>query len=187
MRLRKLTPADLDADQKVVYDSIAGGDRAKGKQHFPLADEDGALNGPFGVMLHAPLVGLPLQDLGSAIRFRTELTDRVREIAILQVAQATGSEFEWWAHEKIARAVGITDEELTQISLGSFQGIDDNEQACYEICANLLSSSVVTDEEFEKASAVLSDRTLVELSVLVGYYRTLAQTMALFDVGVPAE
>src|SRR5699024_3061294 len=96
-----------------------------------------------------------------------------------------GSEFEWWAHEKVGRAVGLTDDELTQISVGAFSGADDYEQACYEIVANLLESSVVTDEEFERASAVLSQRTLVELTVLVGYCRTLAQAMGLFDIGVP--
>lgn len=187
MRLARLLPGDLDAEQREVYDSIAGGDRAKGKQLFPLADEDGALNGPFGVMLHAPAVGGPLQELGSAIRFRTQMTDRTREVAILQVAQSLGSAFEWWAHERVGRAAGLTDEEITAISIGSFTGRDDREQASYEVVANLLQSSTVTDDEFDRASAVLGERDLVELSVLVGYYRTLAQTMSLFDIGVPAE
>ena len=53
-RLRRLTPDELDGQQRSVYDSIAGGDRAKGVQHFPLTAEDGSLNGPFGVMLYAP-------------------------------------------------------------------------------------------------------------------------------------
>lgn len=187
MRLERLLPAELDEEQRAVYDGIAGGDRAKGKQHFPLTDNDGALNGPFGVMLYAVSVGGPLQELGSAIRFHTELSARVREVAILQVAQALGSEFEWWAHEKVGRAVGLTDEELTAISIGSFTGRDEVERACYEVAANLLSSSTVTEEEFARASTVLSNRVLVELSVLVGYYRTLAQTMTLFDIGVPAN
>ncbi|WP_293782557.1 carboxymuconolactone decarboxylase family protein [uncultured Aeromicrobium sp.] len=187
MRLKKLVPEELDAQQREVYDAIAGGDRAKGKQLFPLVDADGSLTGPFGVMLHAPAIGGPLQELGSAIRFRTSLSDRVREIAILQVAQALGSEFEWWAHERIARSVGVTPEEITAISVSSFSGRDAREQASYEVVSNLLQSSVVTDEEFDRASAVLSDQELVELSVLVGYYRTLAQTMTLFGVGIPEE
>lgn len=187
MRLKKLVPGELDDEQRAVYDAIAGGDRAKGKQLFPLVDSDGSLTGPFGVMLHAPRIGDRLQALGSAIRFQTILSDRVREIAILQVGQALGSQFEWWAHERVARSIGVTDEEITAISLGSFQGRDETEQASYEVVANLLQSSVVTDEEFERASAILSDQELVELSVLVGYYRTLAQTMTLFGVGIPEE
>lgn len=185
MRLPKLVPEEMDEAQRAVYDGIAGGDRAKGTQHFPLTDADGALNGPFGIMLHAPAVGSPLQELGSAIRFRTELTARVREIAILQVAQSTGCSFEWWAHERVGRSVGLTKEEFTAIAVGSFSSADEQEQTCYEVVANLLESSVITDEEFKRASDVLERRILIELVVLVGYYRTLAQAMAMFDVGVP--
>ncbi|MCR1781093.1 carboxymuconolactone decarboxylase family protein [Nocardioides carbamazepini] len=185
-RLARLTPDQLDEAQRAVYDSIAGGDRAKGVQHFPLAADDGSLNGPFGIMLHAPGVGAVLSELGATIRFRTDLTLRVREIVILQVAQALGSEFEWWAHERVGRAAGLTDEELMLLSLGSFRSDDPVEAAAAAFCANLLSSSVVTDDEFASASAVLSAQQLIDLTVLVGYYRTLAQLMAVFDVGIPA-
>lgn len=184
-RLARLTPSQLDEAQRAVYDGIAGGDRAKGVQHFPLAAEDGSLNGPFGIMLHAPGVGAVLSELGATIRFRTDLSLRVREIAILQVAQAVGSEFEWWAHERVGRAAGLTEKELTLLSLGSFQSEDPVESAAAAFCANLLSSSVVTDEEYAAATEVLSAQQLIDLTVLVGYYRTLAQLMAVFDVGVP--
>ncbi|TMR25288.1 carboxymuconolactone decarboxylase family protein [Nonomuraea turkmeniaca] len=184
-RLPQLTPGDLDEAQRALYDRIAAGDRAKGVQHFPLTAEDGSLNGPFGVMLHAPDVGAPLQELGATIRFRTALSARVREMAILQVAHAVGSEFEWWAHERVARAVGLTDAEITDLASGCFRSEDPIEAASAAFVANLLNSSTVTDEEFAAASAVLSDRQLIDLTVLVGYYRTLAQLMSVFDIGVP--
>lgn len=186
-RLPRLTPDQLDDAQRAVYDGIAGGDRAKGVQHFPLTADDGSLNGPFGIMLHAPGVGAVLSELGATIRFRTDLSLRVREIAILQVAQALGSEFEWWAHERVGRAAGLTDEELMLLSLGSFRSDDPVEDAAAAFCANLLSSSIVTDEEYTAANAALSTQQLIDLTVLVGYYRTLAQLMAVFDVGVPGH
>lgn len=184
-RLPRLTPDELDEAQRVVYDGIAGGERAKGVQHFPLTADDGSLNGPFGVMLHSPGIGAALQELGSTIRFRTDLSARVREIAILQVAQSLGSEFEWWAHERVGRAVGLTAEELMMLSLGSFTSRDPLENAAASFCANLLSSAVVTDDEYAQASSQLSAEQLIDLTVLVGYYRTLAQLMSVFAVGVP--
>ena len=78
--------------------------RTAGPQHFALADQDGALVGPFGIMLHAPALGGPLQDLGAAIRYRTSLSAQVREIAILSIAAATDSAFERYAHERVGRA-----------------------------------------------------------------------------------
>jgi 4-carboxymuconolactone decarboxylase len=184
-RLASLRPGDLDAEQRVVYDAIAGGDRAKGVQHFPLAAADGSLNGPFGVMLHAPGVGAVLQDLGATLRFRTDLTLRSREIAILLVAQACGSEFEWWAHERVGRAAGLDDRELMELAMGRFSASDEQEQAVADLTVVLMTSSYVSDEEYAATRAVLNERQIVEVTTLVGYYRILAQLMTVFDVSVP--
>jgi 4-carboxymuconolactone decarboxylase len=186
-RLARLVPSELDAGQRAVYDGIAGGDRATGVQHFPLTAEDGSLNGPFGIMLHSPGVGGALSELGSTIRFRTDLTARIREIAILMVARATGSAFEWWAHERVGRAAGLDDAELLSLSIGAFTSDDPAEAAAAGFCAELLSSSVLTDEEYAAATGALTPAQLIDLTALVGYYRTLAQLMTVFDVGVPAE
>ena len=186
-RLPKLVPDQLDAAQRAVYDAITGGDRAKGPRHFPLTDADGALGGPFGVMLHSPGVGGTLQDLGAKIRFHTDLTARVREAAILQVARVLGSDYEWWAHTRVGRAAGLTDDEIASLSSGSYLGADPVEAASATLVAILLESNVVNDEQFAVLSEALSTQQIVDLTVLVGYYRTLAQLMAVFDVGVPED
>ncbi len=187
-RLPRLTPDRLDDEQRAVYDAIAGGPRAAGPQAFPLTDEDGALNGPFGVMLHAPSVGAALQDLGSAIRYRTELSARVREIAILQVAVATDSRFEWWAHERVGRQAGLTDLELTWLANGApLELTEPDEQAAHDFVTAVLRGPSLSAEDYSRAEVALGRRTLVELTVLIGYYRLLAETMHVFAVGVPGE
>ncbi len=186
-RLPRLTPDQLDPAQLQIYRGITGGERAKGPQHFPLSAPDGSLHGPFGVMLHAPGVGGVLQELGATIRFNTELSLRQREIAILQVAQAVGSEFEWWAHERVGRAAGLTSEELMQLSMGIFRGANDEEAVSAQFVATLLHSQMMSDAEYAAATGTLSARQLIELTVLVGYYRTLAQLMTVFDIGVPED
>jgi 4-carboxymuconolactone decarboxylase len=184
-RLPRLVPAQLDEAQRKLYTAITGGERSEGAQHFSLTGDDGSLNGPFGVMLHAPLIGEALQSLGSAVRFQTNLTGRCREIAILQVAHALGSEFECWAHTRVAKAVGLADEEVMALSVGAFRSSDPTEMAVSELCANLLTSSTVTDSEYETMTEVLAPAEVIEITTLVGYYRTLAQLMTVFDIGVP--
>ena len=44
-RLPKFEPPALDAEQRSLYDAIAGGRRAQGPQLFRLADADGRLEG----------------------------------------------------------------------------------------------------------------------------------------------
>jgi 4-carboxymuconolactone decarboxylase len=186
-RLPRLTPHELDSDQRALYTSITGGERAHGTQHFPLADDDGSLLGPFGLMLYAPTVGTALEQLGVALRFGTDLPARCREIAILQVAHTLGCPFERWAHERVGRAVGLTEHELAALAHGTFHSDDPVEQSVTSFCALLLSANEVSDRDFAAASSVLTSQQLVELTVLVGYYRTLAQLLSAFAIGPPAN
>jgi len=186
-RLRRLTPADLDDAQRAVYDSIVGGPRARGTQLFPLADSAGALAGPFGLMLHAPELGAPLQELGAAIRYRTTLSDRSREIAILLVAAATHSEFERYAHERLGRTAGLSEDELTGLRSESFTSPDPGENAVAALSTALLRGESLDDDEYAHVAGILGDRQVLEVTVLVGYYRTLAQMLDVFGVGGPDE
>ncbi|MGH3243015.1 MAG: hypothetical protein ACRDNL_21740, partial [Spirillospora sp.] len=103
-RLPLLLPGSLSDDQRTVYEAVTGGPRDTGRDApFRLTDESGCLVGPFNAMLYSPSVGLPLQDLGAALRFRTAFTKREREIATLAVAAHLRSDFEWYAHERVGR------------------------------------------------------------------------------------
>ncbi len=53
------------------------------------------------------------------MRFGLTLTDRVREIAILEVARHARSEFEWYAHVRIGRAAGLTAAEVEAVRVGA--------------------------------------------------------------------
>lgn len=183
MRTDGLTPDQLDDEQQRLYAEITAGPRGSGTQHFPLVREDGSLSGPFGLMLIQPALGRPLQALGSAVRFETGLTGRIREIAILAVAAATACEFERYAHERVGRAAGLTDDELDALNQQRFVGRDDRERAAYDFCVDLLTEGRVhSDEEFALLETELGAPTVMELLVLVGYYRTLSQMLNLFDV-----
>ncbi|QDQ90619.1 carboxymuconolactone decarboxylase family protein [Rhodococcus sp. WB9] len=186
-RIKTLRPAELDVEQKALYDSIVTGPRAQGPQLFALRDDEGRLNGPFGLMLHVPGLGSALQELGSAVRYRTAMTARIREIAILTVAAATESEFERYAHERVGHAAGLSAEETTALRSGEFRSEDTTEQAAYDVCRRLLAGAgTLGDEDFRRFEAGLGHSALLELVVLVGYYRTPSQMMNVFGVGAPA-
>jgi 4-carboxymuconolactone decarboxylase len=182
-----LVEQDLDAAQLAVYRAITEGPRSRGKQVFQLIDERGALNGPFGVLLHAPRLGAPLQELGSAVRYGTAMTGRCREIAILLVAVSMRSEFEWYAHAKVGEAAGLQSEELEAIRAGTFVADDPLEQAVALLCSRLLADEVISDEDYSMLVTVLGEAAMVEVTVLVGYYKTLAQLMHVFNIGAPPD
>ena len=178
----------MDTEQLSLRERIVGGPRGSGPQHFALTDEHGALTGPFGVMVHEPAIGAPLQELGSALRYAGTLPDRTREIAILAVAHATDNAFERHAHERVGRAAGLADDELAALADGTFAPADAGEQAAYALCRRLLEDRArLDDDDYADLSRTLGTTALTELVVLVGYYRTLAQLMDVHDVGVPRD
>jgi 4-carboxymuconolactone decarboxylase len=138
-------------------------------------------------MLYAPAVGHALQELGAAIRFRTKLTPRIREMAILVVAQAAGSDYEQASHEPIGRDAGLTESELDALRADNDPKFaDEQESVAYSTARALTVARDLDDEEYAEAINALGEEGLVELSTLVGYYATLALQLRIFRVPAPA-
>jgi 4-carboxymuconolactone decarboxylase len=186
-RLGKFTPAELDAGQRAVYDAIATGPRASGPQLFQLTDEQGRLEGPFNAFLTQPRLGAALQALGAAVRYQTELPGRSREIAVLVVAQHWSSAFEQYAHEPIARHLGLTEAELQAIKTGEYDVLPPAEKLVAEITAELAATGDLTDAAYTAAVEALGVQKVFELTTLTGYYATLALQLKVFRVPLPGD
>lgn len=184
-RLPGLAPGDLNPQQRALYDSIAGGDRAKDAS-FPLTDASGALVGPFNVLLYSPRAGNVIQQLGAALRFHTELSAPVRELAILVVATYHDCEFERWAHESIAMRVGFTDDQIAALRAGTRPELDaDDLKAAYDVCQSILHDKSIADDVYNRAIEAVGRDRLVELMMVVGYYGLLAQLIGAFEAEPP--
>lgn len=178
--------SELDAARMSLYDEITGGVRASGA--FPLVDEEGRLQGPFAAMLANPLVGDALQRLGTTVRTATVLAEREREIAILEVARSEGSEYEWWAHVRVARSIGFTDDELSALESGDADGTFSGREAVVRrVSATLCQNGDLDDALFEAAVAALGRVALADLVHLVGYYRLLALSLAVWRIPLPGD
>lgn len=203
-RIPKLDPSALDGDQRSLYDSIAGGRRAQGPQLFRLADAEGRLEGPFNAFLLQPRLGSALQALGASVRYDTGLDDRCREIAILVVAAHWRSGFEQYAHEAVARSVGLTEADLAAIRDGRYtdQGtardtgqsqvrdggptvLTGREAVVARTAAALVARGDLDDAEYRQAVDQVGTPGLFELLTLVGYYATLALQLRVFRVPAP--
>ncbi len=186
-RIPKLAPAELDDEQRSLYDAIAGGRRAQGPQLFRLADADGCLEGPFNAFLLQPRLGSALQALGASVRYDTRLDDRCREIAILVVAAHWRSAFEWYAHEAVGRAAGLGDAELDTLREGRHAALAGRESVVARTAAALVARGDLDDAEYREAVDCIGPAGLFELLTLVGYYATLALQLRVFRVPVPED
>jgi 4-carboxymuconolactone decarboxylase len=197
-RLPALRPEDLDAAGRAVYDEIVDGPRAAGPGHFVLRRDDGSLAGPFNLMLHAPRVGGPLAALGAALRFESSLDARQREIAILAVAAVRRSDYEWYAHEQVGRAVGLDDAVVATLRAaaeapgagadpdGGYGRLPDpDDDLVRRVALAIVRDRTLGADLHAEAERRLGTAALVELVILAGYYDLVAAALAAFAVTAP--
>jgi len=135
----------------------------------------------------APSTLGPRTDLGQAILLRSELDPRLREIAILAVARATGSNYERVQHEAISRAIGMTDADIDAVSEGNNEALDEEAALVARFAA-----SVARDVEAEAgltaaALELLGRRQATELVVCCAYYSAVARIIATCGVELEAK
>ena len=179
-RLRPLRPEELDAEQREVLAALA--DPPGRVKRNP----DGSLQGPFDAMLRAPRSGAALQGVGAALRYRSVLPERVRELATLLVAAHHRSAYEWHAHAPLAAAAGLPDDLVTAIRTGRTVEPDDPaERVAVVAVRQLLGTGDLDDDCWTAAVAELGEAAAVELTTLVGYYSLLALQMRVMRVPLP--
>lgn len=112
------------------------------------------------------------------------LSDRLREVVILTVAAGADCEFVAAQHQPMAADAGISSAERTAIAthdLASAQ-LDRVDRTVVEFVAAVVQSPRVPDSLFAEVRAALSNREIVEVLQVCGYYWTLARIATVLDV-----
>ena len=186
-RLRLITRENFNESQQRFFDHITKGRRGQGQTGDRYLTPEGGLKGPFGAWLYCPSLGDATQRLGEAVRFETSLHPVLRELAILTVAARWKCSYEWWAHERIARSVGLNEEVLVQLRKGNpLKSKDPKESIVYEFTRELIATCGISENLYENAVASLGESGVVELVTLIGYYTMVSMTLNVFKVPVPS-
>lgn len=111
------------------------------------------------------------------------LPDRSRELMILRVAWLRQSEYEWAQHVIIGKRVGLTDDEIKQVCLGSdepaWAPID---RLLIEAVDELHEAACISDQTWEGLAAHLDLQQMMELVFTVGAYDMLAMAFNSFGL-----
>ncbi|HWM05155.1 MAG TPA: carboxymuconolactone decarboxylase family protein [Actinophytocola sp.] len=162
-RLPPVDPDRLTEEQQRVYRTIAG--------------SRGRVAGPFTALLVSPELADRVQHLGAFIRYDSSLEPRLSELAILVIARAVDSAFEWTAHEPHALRAGVRPEVIEAIRADRRpDGLAADAAAVHDYTRELVAGDV-TDATYDTARDTIGTVGVVELTVLIGYYRLLATTL----------
>ena len=162
---------------------------AQRRVHERIVASRGNLDGPFAVWLHSPEAADRAQHLGEFVRYQTSLPGegRLSELAILLVARHHCCQAEWSIHEPIALSKGLEVHIIDAVRHGQRPAQMAREDAAlYDFVTQLLADHFVSTQTFDEALARFGEQTLVELTLLVGYYSLVAMTLNAFQVAVPS-
>lgn len=166
-------PGTLSAEQQRVHDKIVSGRR-------------GRIQGPLRAAIHNADLAERWSALGELLRYHTSLTPRQSEIAILVTGRHCNSPFEWYAHRQEAEKAGIEtpviEALLAQTRPG---GLAEDDLLIHDYALELNRHKSVSKATYERTLQRFGERTVVELTALVGYYTMVAMTLNAHEIPLP--
>lgn len=128
----------------------------------------------------------PFLGLGTAILASRTFDPKLRELVILQVGKISRGAYEWIQHVPIARACGATNEQILALEQGNLDAgcFDGQEKAVLRFATDACRNVKASKETFNAAAKHLSPGQIVELLMIVGFYRTVAVLTESTDIEI---
>lgn len=121
---------------------------------------------------------------GTTLWNEAGLDERTVELAILTVARARRSSYEWQQHVELGTDAGVTMGEIRALGRDDLGAFDGDDRAVVEY-ARAVALEEVDDATFEAVTERFDERTAVGLTLLAGHYVMTALMLAAF--AVPTE
>lgn len=127
-----------------------------------------------------------LPNVANALR-TSDLDPKIREGAILRVAALMACPYERMQHLAQAQKAGWDDAGIEAIECGDAAALPDTFRPVLAFVDACVASPRMPDPVFDAARAVLPDRDLATLILLVGHYMTVARFIETLQVELDAE
>jgi alkylhydroperoxidase family enzyme len=115
---------------------------------------------------------------------KLELPGSVLELMILFAARANSADYEWLQHTPLSERAGVTEEQRAALARNELTAACFNPQqaAALQLAAAVQAGPTVPIAVFQTAQKQFSNRQLVELVGVLGYYWMLGRVATVFQV-----
>jgi len=146
----------------------------------------GEVRGPFLPLMHHPDLGKQVKEMGDLLRWRRKLPEHLAELAILITARRWTCQYEWYAHEKIARKAGLDPRIIEELAAnGALTKLPPDEAVVYAFCSETHATGHAGDSTFEAARLRFGLEGVLELVALCGHYTHVAMVLNTAEVALP--
>jgi len=145
----------------------------------------GQLHVFYRALLHTPGLASAWFDFNNAVRFQTNLDDRVRELVIMRVAALTGCTYVWSVHQvQYAGPAGVTPSEVEALREWRKADVFGARECALLAYVDAMTQDVaVPDAVFDELRGHFNERAIVELTVLIAAYNMHTRVLSAFDIG----
>jgi len=130
-----------------------------------------------------------VMSLGADHYAALKLTPHIRELVILLTAKVIQCQYEWVQHVTPAKLIGVTEGQIDAIQKLDFTEANFNPQelAAMKFSLAVLNNPNVSDDVFQLGQANFSNRELVEIVDVIGYYWMAGRIATVFklDLDIP--
>ncbi len=175
MRIKFLSPGEMTAAQREVYDESIASKRGKPPE-------------PMFAWLASPDMARHATRLGAFLRYDTSMPPALSELAILVTARHWSAKFEWYAHKKMALEGGLDPKIIDDINARKVPTFTDPKaKVIYEVSRSLHEAKCVSQPLYDEALKLIGERSLVEVIGLCGYYTMVSMTLNTYEFGLPDD
>ena len=148
----------------------------------------GTVRGPFGILMHSPVLCRRHLDVGTFLRFNSGLEADARELAILATAREKDCPYIWAAHAPAARLAGVSDAVIAAVrDRGDLAVLPAIERDIVDYVRQLAQKNAVGAVLFDRLQGRHGVPWLVELTCLIGHYGIVASILNAFEVAPASD
>lgn len=186
-RLALLSPDQLDADQRKLYEQLQDTMVPWAKKSGFQADTfDDRLIGPFNAMLRSPVISKALMGVTATEGKETSLGEKVRQVVILTVGAAWQAAYELYAHVAVGRQAGFDEATLQALVAGQKPAsLSPEESVAYDFTHRLATTHQIDVGLYEQVIVTFGEKGVVDMIALAGQYMTISGLLNTFAVPAP--
>ena len=158
-------------------------------QLFQRIEDNGArvLN-LYRAVANSPQVTRDLIKLGNSLISKTELSPKLRELAIMRIARLYDCGYEWAQHKPVALEYGVSRNQLDAIdSWKESDTFTSEERAVLQYVDEVSQKVKVETRTFEALRQYLDERKIVELTLAIGWWGMLARFLVPLEVEIDEQ
>lgn len=148
-----------------------------------LRAKRGRIDGMYRTLLNHPQLTEKVSNLGSYLRFESTLPGEIREFIILYTAHQLQVGYEWEKHQAPAHQAGLSQDIMTAVQNNA--SLPEPYSSLSQAVTYALNLENIPSDLQDKVVHLIGVKGILELVVLVGFYRLIGGIIRAFDVPLP--